>query len=234
MGKPIRHSPWINMRKVHWVSQSSDKKTGSVVASYSPKESCPDSCSLKTGGCYAWGLFYLNILSKKIQNGTIKTKILTDALKERAHSAKIVRHRIAGDVVGDVPQTVEECKIVQSEGLINIGYTHHWRAEEAQPLKGYFRASCSNLEEVMEARQMGWSPTLIVPSGTPKSLTMANGEKAFMCPARHGVEGKKDITCNDCTLCRVDAKTDKKTVMFEVHGNASTLKKIGGKVGNIT
>ena len=222
------------MRKVHWVSQSSDKKTGSVVASYSPKESCPDSCSLKTGGCYAWGLFYLNILSKKIQNGTIKTKILTDALKERAHSAKIVRHRIAGDVVGDVPQTVEECKIVQSEGLINIGYTHHWRAEEAQPLKAYFRSSCSNQEEDMEARQMGWSPTLIVPSGTPKSLTMANGEKAFMCPARHGVEGKRDITCNDCTLCRVDAKTDKKTVMFEVHGNASTLKKIGGKVGNIT
>ena len=81
---------------------------------------------------------------------------------------------------------------------------------------------------------MGWSPTLIVPSGTPKSLTMANGEKAFMCPARHGVDGKRDITCNDCTLCRVDAKTDKKTVMFEVHGNASTLKKIGGKVGNIT
>lgn len=222
------------MRKVHWVSQSNDKKTGSVVVSYSPKESCPDSCSLKEGGCYAWGLYYLNILSKKIQNGTINTKSLTDALKERVHSTKIVRHRVAGDVVGDVPQTVEECKIVQSEGLINIGYTHHWRAEEAQPLKGYFRASCSNLEEVMEARQMGWSPTLIVPSGTPKSLTMANGEKAFMCPARHGVEGKKDITCNDCTLCRVDAKTDKKTVMFEVHGNASTLKKIGGKVGNIT
>lgn len=222
------------MRKVHWVSKSSDKKTGSVVVSYSPKESCPDSCSLKEGGCYAWGLYYLNILSKKIQNGTINTKSLTDALKERVHSTKIVRHRVAGDIVGDVPQTVEDCKIVQSEGLINIGYTHHWRAEEAQPLKGYFRASCSNLEEVMEARQMGWSPTLIVPSGTPKSLTMANGEKAFMCPARHGVDGKRDITCNDCTLCRVDAKTDKKTVMFEVHGNASTLKKIGGKVGNIT
>lgn len=222
------------MRKVHWVSSSRDSKTGPVVASYSPKESCPDSCSLKEGGCYAWSLFYLNILSKKIQNGTIKAKPLTDALKDRLHSARIVRHRIAGDIVSDVKETVEECKVVAGEGLINIGYTHHWRAKEAQPLKGYFRASCANLEEVMEARQMGWSPTLIVPSGTPKSLILSNGEKAFMCPARHGVEGKKDITCNDCTLCRVDSKTADKTVMFEVHGNAATLKKIGGKVGNIT
>jgi len=222
------------MRKVHWVSSSRDSKTGPVVASYSTKESCPDSCSLKEGGCYAWSLFYLNILSSKIKNGTIKIKPITTALSERLHNVRIVRHRIAGDIVGDVKETLEECKLVKNEGLINIGYTHHWRASEAQPLKGYFRASCANLDEVMEARQMGWSPTLIVPKGTPKSLSLPNGEKAFMCPARHGVEGKKDITCNDCTLCRVDEKTADKTVMFEVHGNAATLKKIGGKVGNIT
>jgi hypothetical protein len=222
------------MRKVHWISASDDKKTGKVVASYSTKESCPDSCSLKEGGCYAWGLFYLNVLSSKIKNGTIKIKPITTALSERLHNVRIVRHRIAGDIVGDVKETLEECKLIEREGLINIGYTHHWRAEEAQPLKGYFRASCANLDEVMEARQMGWSPTLIVPKGTPKSISLPNGEKAFMCPARHGVEGKKDITCNDCTLCRVDEKTSAKTVMFEVHGNAATLKKIGGKVGSIS
>ncbi len=222
------------MRKVHWVSSSNDKKTGKVVASYSTKESCPDSCSLKEGGCYAWGLFYLGVLSSKIDKGTIKLKSITDALGERLHTARIVRHRIAGDIVGDVKETLNECKLVESEGLINIGYTHNWRADEAQPLKGYFRASCANLDEVMEARSIGWSATLIVPKGTKKSLSLPNGEKAFMCPARHDVEGKKDITCNDCTLCRVDNKTAEKTVMFEVHGNAATIKKIGGKVGNIT
>ncbi len=222
------------MRKVHWVSASNDKKTGKVIASYSTKESCPDSCSLKTGGCYAWGLYYLGVLSSKIDKGTIKIRSLTDALSERLASARIVRHRVAGDIVGDVKETLMECRVVEGEGLINIGYTHHWRAEEAQPLKGYFRASCANLEEVMEARSNGWSATLIVPKGTAKSISLPNGERAFMCPARHGVEGKKDITCNDCTLCRVDGKTSDKTVMFEVHGNASTLKKIGGKVGSIS
>ncbi len=222
------------MRKVHWISASDDKKTGKVVASYSTKESCPDSCSLKTGGCYAWGLFYLNVLSSKIDKGSIKIRTITEALSERLHNVRIVRHRIAGDTVGDVPETLAECRLVDGEGLINIGYTHNWKAEEAAPLKEYFRASCSNLEEVMEARSMGWSATLIVPKGTPKTISLPNGEKAFMCPARHGVEGKKDITCNDCTLCRVDGKTQDKTVMFEVHGNASTLKKIGGKVGSIS
>ena len=54
------------MRLTHWVSRSSDKKTGQVMVSYSPKSTCPDSCSLKEGGCYAWGLFYLKILSSKI------------------------------------------------------------------------------------------------------------------------------------------------------------------------
>lgn len=222
------------MRKVHWVSASNDKKTGKVIASYSTKESCPDSCSLKTGGCYAWGLYYLGVLSSKIDKGTIKIRSLTDALSERLASARIVRHRVAGDIVGDVKETLMECRVVEDEGLINIGYTHHWKAEEAQPLKGYFRASCANIEEVMEARSNGWSATLIVPKGTAKSISLPNGERAFMCPARHGVEGKKDITCNDCTLCRVDGKTSDKTVMFEVHGNASTLKKIGGKVGSIS
>ena len=45
------------------LEQKQVKKIGKILASYSPKESCPDSCTLKQGGCYAWGLFYL----RKIQ-----------------------------------------------------------------------------------------------------------------------------------------------------------------------
>ena len=222
------------MRKVHWISSSSDKKIGKIVASYSPKESCPDSCSLKTGGCYAWGLFYLRNLSNNIQKGVINPKPLKQALKDRLNSCKVVRHRVAGDVVGDVKETIDECKLVESEGLINIGYTHTWREKSSVKLKKYFRASCSDMQELLEARKKGWAATLIVPVGTPKSIVLPNGEKAFMCPARHGIEGKKDITCNDCTLCRVDKKTANKTVMFECHGSKATLNKMKGKIGDIT
>ena len=186
------------------------------------------------GGCYAWGLFWLNLLSSKIENETIKLRSLTDVLGERHREAKIVRHRVAGDIVGDIDGTLEECRVIEREGLHNICYTHFWRNSTAQPLKQYFRASCQNIGEVLEARNAGWAATLIVPEGTPKKLVLSNGELAFMCPARHGIEGKKDITCNSCTLCRVDDKTRHKTVMFEVHGSAATLKKARSKVGKVT
>ena len=213
------------MRKTHWISVTADKKTGAIPVSYSPKESCPDSCTLKEGGCYAWGLFYLRILGAKIRDGKIEIKTLAQALKERRADARIVRHRVAGDIVGDVEGTVEECLQVEREGLTNIGYTHNWKAEEAQPLKKWFRASCNSLEEVELARSMGWSVTFMVPEGTSKKVSLDSGEKAYMCPARVGVEGKKDITCNTCTLCRVDSKTADKAVMFEVHGTKETINK---------
>ena len=222
-----------NERFVHWVSASKDPKTGNVPVSYSPKDSCPDSCSLKQGGCYAWGLFYLNILGGKIKNKRITLKALKTALKERRADARIVRHRVAGDVVGDVEQTVQECLEVEQAGLTNIGYTHHWRAEESQPLKQWFRASCQSLKEVGEARSMGWSVALMVPEETPRTLVMFNGEKAFVCPARHGVVNKKDITCNDCTLCKVDVKTQDKGVMFRIHGSKKTISLAADQIESI-
>ncbi len=217
------------MRKVHWVSESSDKKIGPVVASYSTIESCPDSCELKSGGCYAWGLFYLKVLSSKIDKQKIAIKSLANALADKNPVAKIVRHRVAGDVVGDVEGTLEECASVEKNGLINIGYTHNWRAEEAQTLRGYFRASCNSLEDVKQAVNMGWTTTLVVAGNVPKTTTI-EGKKAVLCPARHGVEGKKDITCNDCTMCKVSDKTKDLIVMFKVHGNAATIKNSQGKV----
>lgn len=215
-----------NKRLVHWIPKTKDKKTGEVLVSYSPIETCPDSCNLKKGGCYAWGLFYLRILSKRLTDGRTEPTTLSSALKKIKKNCKIARHRIAGDIVGDVKETLEECEEVEKAGLINIGYTHAWREPESQLLKKYFRASCETIEDLIDAREMGWATTLIVPKGTKKSFVMENGEKAFLCPARYGVEGKKDITCNTCTLCKVTEKTKDKTVLFEAHGSASTLKKI--------
>lgn len=216
------------MRKVHWVSESSDKKIGPVVASYSTIDSCPDSCELKNGGCYAWGLFYLKVLSSKIDKQKIAIKSLADALSDRNPISKIVRHRVAGDTVGDVDGTLEECHVIEQSGLTNIGYTHNWRAEESQPLKKYFRASCNSLDDVREASAMGWSTTLVAAGNVPKS-TYLDDKKAVICPARHGVEGKKDITCNDCTMCKVSDKTKDLVIMFKVHGNPATIKKSQGK-----
>jgi hypothetical protein len=219
------------MRKVHWVPVSSDKKIGPVLASYSPISSCPDSCSLKSGGCYAWGLFYLKVLSGKIESGKINPKKLSDALSNRTKVAKIARHRVAGDIVDDVTETLEECRQIEKAGLINIGYTHAWSEGYSQPLKKYFRASCNSLSDLEKSISMGWSPTVVVSGNVPKTTILA-GKKAVLCPARIGVSGKKDITCNDCTLCKVSEKTKDIIIMFKAHGNKSTIKNTNGKVIN--
>ena len=217
------------MRLVHWVAQTNDKKTGKIIVSYSSKETCPDSCSLKSGGCYAWGLFYLNKLGNDIQSGARKLRSLREAFNQRRADCKVVRHRVAGDVVGDVEGTLEDCYFIEKSGLTNIGYTHAWREEGVQPLKKYFRASCQSISEAVEAREMGWGASLVVSKGVPNVITLPNGEKAIKCPARYGEEGKMDITCNTCTLCKITDKTIAKTVMFEIHGSAATLNKAEGK-----
>ena len=244
-------------RKIHWVSKSSDKKIGPVMASYSPLETCPDSCSLKDGGCYAWGLFYLRSLGRKISEGRLG-KSLIEALKDRTAASKIVRHRVAGDCVGDQEETLEECKIIENEGLINIGYTHDWRSPKTQILKKYFRASCQSEDEVLEARAMGWGTTIVVPENTDNKIKLSNGEVAIMCPVvreekrisekinamsfenrkqksakKKEMKGAMKINCNSCTLCKIDDKTEKITVMFEVHGSKDTLNKASSKVTRI-
>ena len=243
-----------NERRIHWVSQSSDKKIGKVLASYSPKNTCPDSCSLKEGGCYAWGLFYLRSLGRKINEGLLK-KSVQEAFDGMNHKAKIARHRVAGDIVGDQVETLKECEYLEEQGLTNIGYTHDWRTEETQILKKYFRASCQNEEEVIEARSKGWATTIIVNEEVPNSIILSNGEKAVMCPVvkeerrikkdvsamnfdsykekRAYIKGRKEnikTNCNLCTLCKVNDKTEKITVMFEVHGAANTIKQASEKI----
>lgn len=231
-------------RMVHWVAKSSDKKIGKVMASYSPKESCPDSCELKEGGCYAWGLFYLRNLGKKIKDGVLSTSI-DDAFNKSNKSAKIVRHRVAGDCVGDQEQTLEECKYVEKKGLINIGYTHDWRSPKTQILKEYFRASCSSIDEIKEAREKGWGVTMIVPKGTPNKIILENGDRAIMCPVVKAekkidedvkeILSKKEFeTKKERRTFMLSTKKEMKEAMFKkMNCNVCTLCKISEKTKDI-
>ena len=224
-------------RKVHYNHSYSGRKLGNIVVSYSPKSSCPDTCTLKTGGCYAWDLYYMRIMGDKIETGlqTVKgvkkkfhIRSLSEALKKRAAVCKVVRHRVAGDIIGDVKNTVADCITIAKEGLTNIGYTHAWREEESQPLKEYFRASCQTMEEVKEARQNGWAATVIFTESIGKGKQIIDGQTVVMCPID---DYKKSVTCNSCRLCRVDDKTKDITVGFKIHGNGA--KKNSHKVQNL-
>ena len=215
------------MRKVHYNPRYGGRKLGDIIVSYSPKSSCPDTCSLKSGGCYAWDLFYLKLLGNKIETGlqTIKkverpfvVKTLADALNKRSASCKIVRHRVAGDIIGDVEETVKDCLTVEANGLINVGYTHAWKEVGVEALKPFFRASCQSFAEVEEARALGWATTVILDKTLGKGKHNVNGEKIVMCPID---DYNKSMTCNSCRLCRIDSKTEDVTVAFVLHGNGA-------------
>ena len=218
-------------RKVHYNHSYSGRKLGNIVVSYSPKSSCPDTCTLKTGGCYAWDLYYMRIMGDKIESGKQKIKgtirdfnirTLEEALQKRSAVCKIVRHRVAGDIVGDVENTVKDCETIEKAGLINVGYTHAWREKSSEPLKKYFRASCQNMEEVKEASDMGWATTVIFTESIGKGKQSLGGETVVMCPID---DYKKSVTCNSCRLCRVDDKTKDISVGFKLHGNGAKKNK---------
>jgi hypothetical protein len=177
----------------------------------------------------------MRIMSDKIETGqqtqkgvkkpfTVRT--LDEALKKRSFDCKIVRHRVAGDIIGDVQETIDDCIKINKEGLINIGYTHAWRDPNVQVLKDFFRASCQSMEEVKEARQNGWAATVIFDESVGKGKQIIDGETVVMCPID---DYKKSVTCNSCRLCRIDSKTKDITVGFKLHGNGA--KKNKHKVG---
>ncbi len=208
-------------RKVHWVAMTTDKKVGPVMASYSPLDTCPDSCSFKSGGCYAWELFYLRVLGKKISDGRIKIRTIEEAFNNSRRSAKIVRHRVAGDIVGDVDGTMRECEFADENNLINIGYTHDWRNPESQKLKKWFRASCNTLEEMQEAIDMGWSVTITAyGENIPKKTKLLN-RRAVLCPA----QVDKRIDCNTCKMCKTSGTTKDTIIIFETHGVKVTVER---------
>lgn len=224
-----------DMRKVHYNPTYTGRKLGNIIVSYSPKSSCPDTCTLKTGGCYAWDLYYMRIMGEKIETGKQRIKgvekpfnirSLGEALKSRKFDCKIVRHRVAGDIIGDIKETIEDCKTIAKEGLTNVGYTHAWREDSVQPLKEFFRASCQNMEEVKQAREMGWATTTIFDESIGKGKQIIEDETVVMCPID---DYKKKVTCNSCRLCRVDEKTKDIVVAFKLHGNGA--KKNRHKVG---
>ena len=224
----------IGTRFVHWVSVSQTKKLGPIPASYASIDHyCSDNCALKGNGCMAQ-TGRVRIHEQRVTNGG-KCRTLMEAMRSVARKAKVVRHRVSGDVfnpdgLNDVAGTVEECKIIEAYGLTNIGFTHSWEYAEVEPLKPWFRASCDSYDQVEMAVALGWGTELTVVKFNDDVVNKIAkiGERLGMeleavgCPAQ---KTSNKVDCNMCTLCKItDAqtgsqKTKKYVVVFYTHGN---------------
>lgn len=221
-------------RPVHWVGRTTNKKLGPIPVSYAAiDKTCPPEgvCALRNNGCYAQAGRIRYTEQGVSRGGSSYRKTLNDVYKEIWRGAKIARHRISGDFLGDVEGTLNECQLVLAMGMENIGYTHSWVFEHIQPLKKYFRASCDNLSDLREATLKGWACELTVKQLTDDVFTriselgkeLGTELKGVHCPAQRTSD---EIDCNACTLCKVNEKTSKYVILFYTHGNTKRANKV--------
>ena len=161
-----------------------------------------------TKECYAYRGMVYNA-QKSIHRAAYAGKDyrLSTALKKAHWSAKYVRITAIGDpcVITPLEFDIMVVKIHNAKKRI-VGFTAGWKSPNAQHMRKYLMASCTNLEEAMVARSMGWNPSLIWPGETAgQGVRMPDGSRALVCKAIWEKKTKNRIvTCNQCGLCGED------------------------------
>jgi hypothetical protein len=89
----------------------------------------------------------------------------------------------------------------------HTGYTHQWRQDWAQHLKGLVQASCDGLGDYLEATAHGWSTFLV----KPENVTDPAG--TVHCAASE--EKGKKTNCATCALCDGNSAN----VVINAHGS---------------
>lgn len=211
---------------------SANAKTGPIPVSMSAKTTCPDSCPLKHGGCYAGGgpinLHWLRLTAGKVG---LKWEAFLQQVRTLPRS-QIWRHNQAGDLPGE--NNAIEAKALASLVQANTGrhgftYTHKPTLKGQAPAKviaankkaiasankGGFTVNLSadTLSEADELASLGIAPvvTLLSSHQTENTVTPA-GRKVIVCPATQ----REFVTCQTCQLCQKAGRSV--IVGFPAHG----------------
>lgn len=208
------------------------RTTVPVYATYLPVgPSCPDTCALLSGGCYAriGNVGYQNI---KAHKDTFDPYLWGLNLPHGV----LIRWNVSGDVVGpEGPQYRDAIKRVHEErpDLQGWLYTHAWQDTAVQewvrnlPSNVTVVASCDTENDVIGALLAGFRTYSIVQPGTEKGewdSATAKIQRAAMrylgdsaavptlsCPAQRLDRAK--VGCADCLACRNPG-----LILFAAHG----------------
>jgi hypothetical protein len=121
----------------------------------------------------------------------------------------ILRLGSAGDPAM-APEDVWKQPILRAKN--HTGYTHQWRQEWAQHLKGICQASCDGFNDYLEATAHGWRTYLVTPAGTPDPAGTVH------CAASN--EKGHKTNCAICHLC------DGTSANVVIHGHGTRSKKL--------
>jgi len=215
----------------HFTRISGNVKTGPMPVTTTSAASCPDSCSLKAGGCYAKGGplgIHWSLVTQGKRGSTLQA-LLEDIKK--LPKGTIWRHNQAGDLL-PMPQDstkidgLELLRLVQAnKGKKGFTYTHYSMEDSdnalyvssANALGFTVNASAESLTECDSLLSKGLPVCTLLPEYSAKTTHTPNGALVVTCPAAY----RDDVSCFTCgngaPLCQ-RAKRDY-VIGFPVHGS---------------
>jgi len=205
-----------------------NKKTGAMLLVRSPRATCPEACTLKGNGCYAYN-FPLSLHWEKQDTTGIEWKTVLYAIKTLPLGS-LWRLFEAGDfepspdnALKISPQQVVDI-IEANHGRRGFGYTHYpvepnFAALKVMNNSGFtINVSANTMDEAVAAFHAGLPTTVVVPRKFPKDKIVA-GVRIVVCPAQT-LEGKS-INCLRCQLCQ---KPDRDYIIgFRSHGTKAKI-----------
>ena len=201
------------MTQYHLTRISSNVKTGKIPVSTTSADSCPDSCPLKTAGCYAksgklsmhWNAVTAN------KRGTSFDDFIEQI--RRLPRGQLWRHNQAGDLMG-LNETIDneslERLVNANRGKHGFTYTHkpmtpeNAAAIKAANLNGFtINLSANSLNHADQLKALKVAPiAAIIPSDSPKTFKTSAGHKVVTCPA----QTSDRVTCEKCKLCSLSSR----------------------------
>lgn len=223
----------MSLASLLFTRKSGNAKTGLIPVSMSVKDTCPDTCPLKQGGCYASsGPVHIHWIRLSKGASGIPFAQFCEEVKSLP-VGQLWRHNQAGDLAGK--NNVIDVSLLETLTAANVGrkgftYTHKPvlngqdsnkivtanRHAIADANKNGFTVNLSadTLREADEMVALGIGPVVTLLPENAENVTTPAGHKVVVCPAVRG----EFVTCQVCGLC---AKANRKFVIgFPAHGTA--------------
>jgi len=211
---------------------SGNKKTGPIPVSMTSKVTCPDTCPLKAGGCYASG-GPINLHWQRLTKGATGITWKEFVTKVKAlPRGQLWRHNQAGDLPGQNNRIdVDALRLLVEANKDKRGFTYTHKpvidgqanakviAENRAAIahsnaKGFtVNLSANNLEHADKLKALNVGPVVtLLPSTQTANCVTEGGNKVIVCPATQ----RENVTCATCKLCSVSKRSV--IIGFPAHG----------------
>ncbi len=205
-----------------------------VACTYLPiRQTCPDSCVFKSGGCLAaegftkFRIAQSEALADELGLNADDIIACEAALIAGAHDRvgrrKLRRRDLRLHVSGDATTPAQATVLGRAATVWHVKgggavwtYTHSWREILRSAWGPHISvlASVEKATDAAEARRAGYAPAIVVrdfPNG--ERAWDNNGTRWVPCPAE-----TRGMACIDCRLCFGTSKLERIGIAFEAHG----------------